>query len=204
MKMKTIFKIRTGFYRRILYSAGFLSALFIISAGCTDKEKENEESNNHVLMLIVDYTTNIFEGGKELSFNKNNSTFTITYDYNPPGDFGDIKLFYSELKEMLFYGTIIWMGCGKIEYPENLLPADHFAPTFTEDYIFPTNGFETVFHEDTRDDEYTTIWSSVQNVIKAREYLSSNPSQKVKIFFYTPSVGLGNPADWKWILFLKK
>jgi hypothetical protein len=163
-----------------------------------------EDYNNHVLMLMVDYTANKFEGGNELRFKENHDTFTVTYDYNPPGDFGDIKLFYSEINEMLFYGTVVWMGCGKIEYPEKLLPADSFPVTLQEDYMIPANGFETVFHEDTRDEEYNTVWSSVQNVIKVREYLASNPGQKVKIFFYTPSVGLGNPADWKWILFLKK
>jgi hypothetical protein len=182
------------------------TAILLLSAGLTacEKEKEKEESGNSVLMLIVDYTTNHFEGGKEFNFDENSNTFTITHDYDPPGDFGGIKLYYSEMNEMLFHGTIIWMGCGKIEYPENLLTAEHFDITPDKNYVFPANGFETVFDEDIRDDEYNTAWSSVQNVIKAREYLASNPSQKVKIFFYTPSVGVGNPADWKWILFLKK
>ncbi|MDR1114686.1 MAG: hypothetical protein LBL33_00755 [Tannerella sp.] len=185
------------------------TAILIFLAGMVSSCEKNEESDspaliNPVLMLIVDYTTSHFEGGKELSFDENPNTFTITHDYDSPGDFGGIKLFYAEIDEMLFYGTVIWMGCGKIEYPENLLPAKRFAITPDKNYVFPANGFETVFHEVARDDEYNTVWSSVQNVVKAREYLASNPSQKVKIFLYTPSVGSGNPADWKWILFLKK
>ncbi|MDR1198386.1 MAG: hypothetical protein LBK94_05160 [Prevotellaceae bacterium] len=182
----------------------FAAILLLLAGVVSSCGKDKAKYNNHVLMLIVDYTTNNFEGGKELGFNGNSNTFTITHDYNPPGDFGSIKLFYFEMNKMLFYGTIIWMGCGKIEYPENILPADHFDRTITQNYIFPANGFETVYHEDTWENEYNTVWSSVQNVIKAREYLASNPSQKVKIFLYAPSAGGGNPADYKWILFLKK
>ena len=40
--------------------------------------------------------------------------------------------------------------------------------------------------------------------MEVRDLLSSNPEQKVQYFLYRPSVGEGNPADWKWILFLHK
>jgi hypothetical protein len=180
--------------------------LLITLASCGKKESTEDSASveGDILMLIVDYTTNNFEGGTELSFSEKSDAFTVTWDYDAPGDFGGIKLFYSEINEMLFSGTIIWMGRGTIEYPENILPAEHFVRTLVNNYIFPENGFEHVFFEGTTlDDEYNPVWASVQNVIKARKYLASNPSQKVKIFFYTPSVGSGNPADWKWILFLK-
>ena len=28
--------------------------------------------------------------------------------------------------------------------------------------------------------------------------------QKVKLFLYKPSVGMGDPLDWDWIVYLKK
>jgi hypothetical protein len=76
----------------------------------------------------------------------------------------------------------------------------------TDDYIFPANDFETVFYEGNRIDttQYDVVCYSVQRVIKAKEYLASNPRQKVKMFFYIPSVMERNSADLKWILFLKK
>jgi hypothetical protein len=154
-------------------------------------------------MLKVDLTTNRFEGGKELVFKTANDTFTVTNEYAPPGDFGHLKLFYSEINEMFFYGTIVWMGCGKILYPENWSPAEDFLHTNTKDYILP-NGFDNVFtsYRDTLN--YEIPWSGIQSLLKTREYMQANPTQKVKLFLYMPSVGVGDPADWKWIFFLKK
>ncbi len=157
---------------------------------------------NKVLMLIVDYTTNAFEGGKELAFN-DAETFTIVPDYKEPGDFGSIEMKYSELNQRLFYGTIVWMGKGRIEYPQNILPANSFDRTVTADYWGPGKGFENVFNQWNTVYDYNPVWSSVQNVVMARNYLRTNPDQTIKIFLYTPSVGEGDPADWKWILFVK-
>jgi hypothetical protein len=170
----------------------------------TSKAKNNSSNENKILLLKMDYTTNTFEGGKELLFQQPSETFTVTDDYKSPGDFGSIKLFYSEINETLFYGTIVWMGCGKISYPENWLPAEDFARTVTADYVFPANGFENIFNPQNDIFDYDMVWRYIQNIIKAREYLQSNPSQRVKLFLYQPSVGDGNPKDWKWILFLKK
>jgi hypothetical protein len=38
-------------------------------------------------------------------------------------------------------------GCGEIEYSENLLPTDSFEIIFANEWVFPANGFETIFHE---------------------------------------------------------
>ena len=157
---------------------------------------------NKVLMLTVDYTTNTFKGGKELGFSEKTNAFTITYEYKQPGDFGHIKLFYNEINELLFFGTIIWSGCGKMEFPQNLLDANQFQAVDTDDYVVPKNGFENIFDQFNITFDYELIWSRVQFLVKAREYLLSNPEQVVKMFLYTPSVGVGNPEDWYWIVFL--
>jgi hypothetical protein len=156
-----------------------------------------------VLMLTVDYLSNAFKGGIEFMFSNNSDTFTISHQYKAPGDFGWLKLYYTEINEQLFYGTIIWMGCGQMYFPENLLTTDLFQRVGTFDYIFPRNGFENIF-DNYDNGNYEPVWSSVQGLVKAREYLQSNPNQKVKIFLYAPSVGVGNPADAYWIIYLKK
>jgi hypothetical protein len=179
--------------------------IFLIASttGCIfDKIADPPESNN-VLMLKVDFQTNTFEGGKELTFTKESETFTITNVYNPPGDFGNLKLVYSEINETLFYGTIIWMGKGEMTFPENLLTADKFDYVATDDYVIPSAGFENVFNPYEKTYDYNKVWSSVQALVKVRQYLRSNPDATVKLFLYTPSVGMGNPADWDWIIFLK-
>jgi hypothetical protein len=156
-----------------------------------------------VLLLKVDYTTNRFEGGQRLNFTQLPETFTLRTEYEEPGDFGWIKVYFSEIDELLFYGDIIWMGRGDIIFPATWLNADEFKHVLTEDFIIPQNGFENIFDywgEDTYD--YTSVWSAVQNIVEVRQMLKTNLLQRVKLFLYTPSVGVGNPADWKWIIFL--
>ncbi|MDR3261018.1 MAG: hypothetical protein LBT78_04200 [Tannerella sp.] len=177
--------------------------LFVVSFWSCEKDIAQSIKSN-VLLLKVDYTTNTFEGGKELVFTAPSESFTITSQYIEPSDFGSIKLFYSETGETLFYGTIIWIGSGEILYPENWLLAEDFDRTLTEDFVSPRNGFEDIFNPHDETFDYHAIWAHVQHVVKAREYLQSNPNQTVKLFLYTPSVGVGNPKEWKWILFLKK
>jgi hypothetical protein len=50
---------------------------------------------------------------------------------------------------------------------------------------------------------YNAIWTSVQSLVKVRQYLTSNPNVTVKIFLYTPRVGIENPAQWDWFIFMK-
>lgn len=177
-----------------------LLLILIISFSRCNKENLPEDK---VLLLKIDFTTNTFEGGHELSFNNQATTFTITNEYHSPGDFGSITLFYSEIDATLFSGTIIWAGCGKISYPEQWLSAEDFERTFDEMFVFPSNGFENVFNYSYETEHnYNPVWNSVQQIIKVREYLATNPNQKVKIFLYQPSVGDGDSNDWKWILFL--
>lgn len=177
--------------------------LFLIVATIGCENVIEPISGNKVLILKVDYTTNAFEGGTEIEFTKKTQTFTITNEYDPPADFGSVKLIYSELNETLFYGTIIWMGKGVISYPKGFAPADQFKSVATDDYVMPSKGFENVFNPYKQTYDYTPVWSSVQALVKVRQYLRSNPNATVKLFLYTPSVGVGNPADWDWIIYLK-
>ena len=160
-------------------------------------------NSNNVLVLKVDYNTNQFEGGKELSFTNTTYNMTVTNQYVSPSDFGSIKLKYQELNETLFDGTIVWAGLGQINYPQNLLNANQFDRVMTDDYVTPISGFENVFNPNNSTYNYNTIWTSVQSLVKVRQYLNSNPNATVKIFLYTPSVGVGNPAEWDWIIFMK-
>ena len=183
-------------------AAILLSLVAFLVVSCEPEEPQPQ--NSTVLMLTVDFTTNTFLGGKELAFSQSSNTFTITNEFVDPCDFGHIKLFYSEINELLFFGTIHWMGCGEMIFPQNLLTANQFQAVLTEDYVIPKNGFEDIFPLFETTSDYELIWGSVQSLVKAREYLSSNPEQIVKMFLYTPSVGVGNPEEWYWVIFLTK
>ncbi|MDD2576265.1 MAG: hypothetical protein PHG98_04670 [Bacteroidales bacterium] len=176
------------------------SLSILLFSSCEELERHHRSK---ILMLKVDYLTNHFEGGKELLFSQTSENFTIRTEYTPPGDFGNIKLIYEELNELIFDGDIIWMGLGHINYPQNILPASDFDHVLTCDYYIPRGGFENVFNPQNTDYDYSSIWSSVQGLVKVRDYLRSNPDASVKLFLYTPSVGVGNPEDWDWIIFLR-
>lgn len=178
--------------------------LSLISCSNDNDETSNSTTNsNNVLLLKVDYNTNLFEGGKELTFANTTSNMTITNQYVSPGDFGSIKLIYQELNETLFDGTIVWAGLGQMNYPQNLLHENQFDRVETADYVTPISGFENVFNPNNSTYNYNEIWTSVQSLVKVRQYLNSNPNATVKLFLYTPSVGIGNPSEWDWIIIMK-
>jgi hypothetical protein len=156
-----------------------------------------------VLMLTVDYMTNTFMGGKEFVFSNNSDTFTITHEYREGLVFGYFKLFYKEIDEQLFYGTVIRMGTGQMIFPKDLLVPNQFQTKNTNDTILPQNGFETVFNYYGHT-KYVDVWNVVQHLVKVREYLQSNSNQKVKISLYTPDIGGVNYNIAYWIIYLKK
>lgn len=166
-------------------------------------EREEHFESSKLLMLKVDYLTNEFEGGKETHYPIPTHAFTITTQYIAPADFGNLRLIYKEVNKIIFEGTIHWMGRGEISIPENILPANQFQYVETEDFVTPKQGFENIFNPNQTEYDYISIWASVQSLVKVREYLSSNPNATVKLFLYTPSVGIGNPEDWDWIIFIK-
>ncbi len=185
----------------------FLLFIFLsLFTSCNEDSVSNSEDNcttNKVLLLKVDYLTHTFEGGKETEFPENSSAFTITSQYITPSDFGNIKLKYDEIDEIVFDGDIVWMGLGQINYPQNLLLANQFEVVLTADVVFPTTDFLHILPEPNQVYDYNQVWMAVQNLVKVRQYLISNPNGVVKLYLYTPSVGIGNPADWKWIVLMK-
>ncbi|NMH29246.1 hypothetical protein [Flavobacterium silvaticum] len=189
MKMRLLF---------LLFPVVFLSA-------CTDNDDNQPltDTTDKVLLLRVDYLTNNFEAGEELSFEGPQTTFTVSNEYVSPGDFGYLKLSYDEKEALLFHGEIIWNGTGSLIFPQNFTDASEFEYVLTEDYITPASGFENVFNSNNEPFNSDAIWSHVQGLRIVRDYLNANPTATVKFFLYTPSVGFGNPADWDWYFILK-
>ena len=180
----------------------FVFALYGCDSNLKDADLDNEVSQ--VLMMKVDYTSNTVEGGTEFKFTGKSDNVTIETEYKEPSDFGSVKLVYKELNEVLFFGTIHWMGLGEMSFPKKIDPKSMFEANLTLDYVSPVNGFEDIFNPQDMKLDYKQPWMAVQFYVKVREYLSANPNQKVKMFLYTPSVGTGNPEDWSWIIYLHK
>ncbi len=180
-----------------------LAVLFFhVSCDSTPDNYVINQTQNKVTLLKVDYETNTFEGGKEFTFSNSTPTFTVTNQFIPPGDFGNIKLYYSELNSKIFDGDIIWMGTGQIHYPTSFLSANQYNYINT---LVPIADpvFENVFNPENANYNYSEIFDSIRYLEIVNQYRASNPNATVKLFLYTPGVGIGDPSLWKWIFIIK-
>ncbi len=184
-----------------------LIALFTFS--CSEDNDDNlvsENNDNNVALLKVDFLTHTFEGGQELTF-ESTTDFNIVSNYQAPGDFGSIELVYNELEQPLFKGTIIWMGLGERSLPESLQGIDNFE-TLSEPVEMPSvSMFANVMYDEfafyPEDLDYSLLWDSIKNLKIVQQYRQYNPNETIKIFLYTPSVGIGNPEEWDYYIILK-
>ncbi len=160
--------------------------------------------SSKILVLKVDHLTSVFEGGTEINLSTNtevSDSIPMSILYNPPGDFGDITLKYLPTGDSLFAGTIIWMGQGDRQFPAALAQASTFA-TGTSAPIPAHTQFQPILTDHNQTYPYATIWSAIQNLSIIQSYLAVG--KKVAVYHYTPSVGIGNPADWDWYVFMSK
>ncbi len=164
--------------------------------------------SDDMLVMKVDYMTFNCLGYATVNVADafvDSDTIPLGVDYEDPIDFGYIKLYYSRaMKEnLLFSGSIVWMGCGKMEYPTNFvmekknkkseLPYpgnDHCAYMFRS-YSNPSD-----------DKELSRIWKSVSKT-ESFQWFYAHTTKKVAVYLYTPSVGEGDPADWYYLVFVE-
>lgn len=178
-------------------------SVIITLCGCRRDQINKPDS---ILLLKVDYQTLQFEGGLEQKVNStlpDSDTIPLRVNYKPPGDFGSIALYHKPGNELLFKGTIIWMGKGEISHPVSFKPASSFQ-TYNTPLAYPgSSAFKPVnVQPGTTVPDLEPVWNAVAKLHIVSEYRQAN--KKIGVFVYTPSVGIGNPADWDWILVLGK
>ena len=167
--------------------------------------KDNDETNK-ILLLQVDYTTNIFECGKELIITgqvSDSDTIPIYIDYKAPCDFGNISFYNQPTNELIFDGSIIWMGTGQINYPENFQSSDKFAELESSIEQPDSSEFQIIYYDlYNQQIDYALIWNSINKLEIVVDYLKSN--KKIGLFLYTPSVGVGDLNEWDWFVIMNK
>jgi hypothetical protein len=161
------------------------------------------EHKQSILLLQVDYTSYEFEQGTELFLHADYSdadTIPIGVDYEPPGDFGNIRLFYEPGNEWIFNGSIVWAGTGHLKFPKWFYYPSQFA-TLEVPVEKPANDdFQIIFPEEGLEYPLDSIWNAVNHLSIVSRYLKSG--KKLGIFRYTPSVGLGDPNEWNWYVIM--
>ncbi len=182
-----------------------LALTVILGVSCDKVPVEYiEYTPGEVVVLMVDYTTNRFMGGYTVPVEFIGGDFGLEADYNSPGDFGDVTIYEKETGTKLFAGDIIWMGRGERTFPEEILPAKEFARTSKSsspelERFYPVENGWT----DGDDDEINKVWKSVKNLDIVHQAIENAPNTDVYMYLYRRSVGVGDPADWYWLIFIR-
>lgn len=185
-----------------------LLAITVLLFSCNKEEELPHQPVliNNVVLLQIDFLTNTFEGGKVLQFTSA-PTFTISSNYQSPGDFGGVQLYYSEVNEKIFDGGIVWNGKGERLFPSTMDSPDTFDTMINGAPIPDISMFEKViyggFDNYPEVIDYPAIWNSINNLNIVSRYRAANPDAKINLFFYQSSIGAGDPADWDWYIILR-
>lgn len=186
--------------RKLISAIVLLGLATLIACGpgpSPDKDK--------LLMLRVDHLTKNFEGAIEIDLSQNTASsdsLPIEVHYLPPGDFGNITLLYKPSGDTVFDGGIVWMGKGQINQPDSFDPPSQFTKATSPHPLPDTLNYQFIFPQHHHSVPYDSIWYAVDDLKIVKEYARFN--KKIGLFFYTPSVGMGNPADWDWFVIMSK
>jgi hypothetical protein len=161
------------------------------------------EPDNSILLLRVDYLTYAFEGGATVNLTGQaaaGDSLPIHIDFREPGDFGNLSLYYQPTNDTLFNGGVIWMGKGDITFPHSFTVAGNYAVRPVAEPMPDTNRFQKIFSVSGLD--YSRLWAAIDKLQATSCYLDAG--KEIGVFLYTPSVGVGNPADWDWFVIMSK
>ena len=174
----------------------------------TQSDLNEADLHKHILISKVDYLTFRYRGFYALNVSgKLDSGTEIPFvaEYHPAADFGDIKLFYRNKNNLLMSGTIIWMGCGVLDFPASFragypyVARDAFPGQ--EHFAFINEQGEYTVVTDESDLQH--VWQSVSGQQEFQHYYA-NSSKKVAVYLYRPSIGMGNPADAYYLVFTEQ
>ena len=196
--------------KKIFYWLIFAPLFFF--TGCTTDDCDHQQDNNYiyqrdpinkVLMLKFDRATNKMEGVKEFIYEQQLDSFHIDVLTQSFQNYSTVSLIYRELIDTLFSGTIITSGIGNMTFPEELNPAVLYDTVTTDDVVYPLHGFDHIPFDNILQYTYYNLWLEVQKYIIVRQYLQSNPTEKVKFFLYVPYEGQGDYTNTDWFIFIK-
>jgi hypothetical protein len=182
--------------------------LALIIVGCHDPGPNsnppapNEGLKTEVLILELDYQTMSFLGGVEMEVDRPSKavdSLPILVNYISSGDFGNITLYYSNEDNAIFDGSIVWNGTGEMTLPEDIEAPENFS-LLPETLNFPDESRFQFIHYKPEDLDLETLWSGMADLQITWQYL--NEGSNIGIFLYTPSVGVGDPNDWRWFIFM--
>lgn len=159
-----------------------------------------EVKENTITVLIVDETTNRFEGGKIYTYKKNYPTYNLQVENRPPADAGYIKVHYAEGNQQLYYASQIWMGMGEIIVPSPLTQPQDFERVLTNDYVFLPNNAVELTNGPSGKKQVEKYWSQIQGLKVVRDAIKQNNGQ---VHYFGQVLGTGLTDTKKWVFIVK-
>ena len=174
----------------------------------TESDLKESDLKKHILISKVDYMTFRYKGFYVLNVSDkvdSDSLIPIISAYQAPSDFGSIKLYYRNTDNILLDGTIIWNGCGHLNFPDGFragLPTNEAMPFPGIEY-FARLGEDGKYIETDNQWEMQHIWETVSHQKEFQHYFG-NSTKKVAVYLYAPSVGLFDPNVAYYLVFTEQ
>lgn len=174
----------------------------------TESDLKESDLHKDILICKVDYLTFRYKGFYALNVSgktNNGDLIPITSEYMSPCDFGFIKLYYRNTGNLLVDGTIVWSGCGQLAFPESFragLPLQETI-SFPGTEHFARLGEDGQYVETVSEWEMKHIWQSVSYQKEFQHYFG-NATKKAAVYLYAPSVGLFDPYDAYYLVFVEQ
>ena len=174
----------------------------------TQSDLKESDLKKDILISKVDYLTFQYKGFYALNVSgkiKDGELIPVVSEYQSPGDFGFIKLYYNNTDNMLLNGTIVWNGCGALTFPESFragLPVSEGIPYPGIEHFARLNEDGT-YIETNNEWEMQHIWQSVSYQKEFQHYFG-NSTKKVAVYLYAPEEGLFNPYSAYYLVFTEQ
>jgi hypothetical protein len=199
-----VFYIMKNIFMKFLFFLG----LFILAISCKKKEVLKPSELKKVFLLKVDYASNKFLGGKEFSYLLNSSTadsLPITRRIITNSISNRLIFRYGTNLDTIFDGTEIINGQGKVNFPSAFDNAIFYFKNQTNLTKPDNSKFQVLYYNiSSVPIEYDSIWKGVRNLEIVQSYVTKNPSSKIGLFLFQPSLVEQNPGDWKWYLIFRE
>jgi len=174
----------------------------------TESDLKESDLKKDILISKVDYQTFQYKGFYALNVSgktNDGELIPIISEYQSPGDFGYIKLYYRNTGNLLVDGTIVWSGCGQLAFPEPFragLPVKEAIP-FPGIEHFARLGEDGQYTETVNEWEMKHIWQSVSYQKEFQHYFG-NATKKAAVYLYAPRVGLFDPYEAYYLVFVEQ
>ena len=188
----------------------FLSLLvLLLLISCKDENSNDNVKVSKMLMLLkVDYQTNVLEGGAHIelaSYDNFFDSIPLQVNYVEPADFGSLSVYYEPTNGLIFDGSIILDSLGQVNYPASFFAGGEFSVMDEPLPAIDSTMFQLVHYElDGTPIDYTAIWDAVSNLQNVNVYRLAKVNSKIGLFLYAPNTETGDQSEWSWYLIFEK